>query len=118
MLLVLPDGRTFHLWSDVGGVNAVSNITLTLSDAAASTLPESIALSSGTFRPFDGVHAITDTFPAPAPAGPYNEPTAAGSATFTSVFGGMTPAQANGTGRSMSRTILQAMAEASLAAGR
>ena len=97
MLLVLPDGRTFHLWSDVGGVNAVSNITLTLSDAAASTLPESIALSSGTFRPFDGVHAITDTFPAPAPAGPYNEPTAAGSATFTSVFGGMTPAQANGT---------------------
>ena len=96
MLLVSPDGRTFHFWSDVGGVNAVSNITVTLADSGAATLTDSGTLTSGTFRPFNA-STTGDTFPAPAPAGPYNEPTTIGAATFTSVFGGMTPAQANGT---------------------
>lgn len=96
MLLVAPNGATFHFWSDVGGTTDANNITVTVADSGAATLPDVTALSSGTFRPFNAA-TTGDTFPLPAPAGPYNEPTSAGSATFTTVFGGLTPAQANGT---------------------
>ena len=38
MLLVSPSGATFILFSDVGGLSAVGPVTLTLDDAAASSL--------------------------------------------------------------------------------
>ena len=45
MLLVSPDDRTFHFWSDVGGgpilTNGVepSDITVTVSDGGSEVLP-------------------------------------------------------------------------------
>ena len=92
-LLVGPGGQTYVFMSDVGGAVATSGVTITFDDAAGSQLPNSGSLSSGTFRPTD--YAVDpDTFPAPAPAGPYNAAPPAGSSTFATVYGGAAP---NGT---------------------
>jgi hypothetical protein len=98
ILLVGPGGQKFIPISDVGGIfSTTTNVTITLSDAGASLLPSSGALASGTFKPTDYGTAGTDSFVAPAPAGPYQEPASAGAATFTSVFGGLSGASVNGT---------------------
>jgi len=55
--------------SDAGGTLDLVNVTLTLDDAAASLLPDGGQIVSGTFKPAD--FEPGDTFPAPAPAGPY-----------------------------------------------
>ncbi len=92
-LLVGPGGQTYVFMSDVGGAVATSGVTMTFDDAAASQLPNSGALASGTFRPTDFA-VDPDTFPAPAPAGPYNSAPTAGTSTFATVYGGAAP---NGT---------------------
>ena len=72
VLLVGPTGQKVIVMSDVGGGNPVSGVNLTLSDGAAASLPLSTTLVSGTFKPTDYTTADgADTFPAPAPAGPY-----------------------------------------------
>jgi hypothetical protein len=105
MLLVAPTGQRFVIISDVGGTAGCgfSNINITLDDSAATQLPNNDAtgcppstpITSGTYRPTNIVFgAESDDFPAPAPAGPYNHPAPAGTATFASVFNGLNP---NGT---------------------
>ena len=84
ILLVGPAGQKVLLMSDAGGGNSVTNLTLTFDDAASSNLPELSTILAGTFRPTD--YPPADSFPAPAPAGPY--------ATSLSVFNG---SSANGT---------------------
>ena len=97
MLLLGPSGQTFHFWSDVGGSNAVSNITVTVADDGATPLPDSAPLVDGTtYKPFNA-DTTGDEFPLPAIGPPYNEPAPAGSATFASVFNGLTADQVNGT---------------------
>ena len=97
MLLLGPSGQTFHFWSDVGGANPVSDITVTVADDGATTLPDSGPLVDGTtYKPFNA-DTTGDDFPPPAFGPPYNEPAAAGSATFASVFNGLTADQVNGT---------------------
>ncbi len=95
LLLVGPGGQKFIPMSDVGDLTAANGITLILDDAAGSAIPTggSSVVPSGTFRPTD-VNSGADTFPAPAPSGPYNSPAPAGVATFATVFNGSTP---NGT---------------------
>ena len=52
MLLVGPGGQKYVFFSDVGGLFSVTtNVTITLSDAAASLLPSAGSLASGTFQP-------------------------------------------------------------------
>jgi len=65
MLLVGPGGQTATIMSDAGGGNNVHYLTITLDDQAASPLPDSQALTSGTFQPTD--YEPGDPFPAPAP---------------------------------------------------
>ncbi|HJT65584.1 MAG TPA: lamin tail domain-containing protein [Pyrinomonadaceae bacterium] len=97
MLLLGPSGQTFHFWSDVGGANAVSDVTVTVADDGATSLPDSGPLVDGTtYKPFNADTA-GDDFPLPAPGPPYNEPASAGAATFASVFNNLTADQANGT---------------------
>ena len=97
MLLLGPSGQTFHFWSDVGGTNAVSDITVTVADNGATPLPDSAALVDGaTYEPFNA-DTTGDDFPVPAIGPPYNEPAPAGSATFASIFNGLTADQVNGT---------------------
>jgi subtilisin-like proprotein convertase family protein len=94
VLLVSPSGQNFVPMSDTGGTNAVTGITLTLSDSAASQIPDDTTLTTGTFRP-TSVNALgQNAFPSPAPSGPYNNAAPAGSSTFASLFTGTNP---NGT---------------------
>jgi hypothetical protein len=67
MMLSGPNGNNYILFSDVGGSGAVSGLNLVLDSTATTALPDSTALSSGTFRPSDFQVAV-DTFAAPAPA--------------------------------------------------
>src|SRR5436190_2128148 len=73
VLLVGPAGQKVLVFSDVGGSFSPSNVTVTLSDAAASSLPSSGSFATGTYKPTNYVDASEggDNFPAPAPAGPY-----------------------------------------------
>jgi len=91
-LLVGPGGQKFLMMGDAGGANALSNVNITLDDAAATALPDGTAITSGTFRPAS--YSGSDTFPAPAPAGPYNPAAPDGTGTFANVFNGINP---NGT---------------------
>ena len=76
-------GRNAIIMSDVGGAQAVNNITLTLDDAAANALPDNGPLTSGTFRPTNIDSGIPDSFPAPAPTPSGNS--------LLSVFNGENP---------------------------
>src|SRR6266516_2858274 len=69
VLLVSPTGQKVIVMSDAGGGGDVNNVSLTLSDGAAAALPDSGQVVSGTFKPTN--FGTGDTFPAPAPAGPY-----------------------------------------------
>ncbi len=71
VLLVTPNGSSFVLMSDAGGI--ASNINLTFDDAATSILPQNAALASGSFKPTDYFFGGTDFYPQPAPIRPYNE---------------------------------------------
>lgn len=96
LLLVGSTNQAFQFMSDAGdATTAVSNINLSLDDAAASALPNGTALTGGTFRPSDysGGVGETDPYPAPAPAS-FNRPAPSGAATFASVYNGTNP---NGT---------------------
>jgi subtilisin-like proprotein convertase family protein len=68
VLLQGPDGQTVLLMSDVGGTVDLVGTTLTFEDGAAS-MPVAGPLPSGTYSPTNA--GTGDTFPAPAPAGPY-----------------------------------------------
>ncbi|MBC7898834.1 MAG: carboxypeptidase regulatory-like domain-containing protein, partial [Saprospiraceae bacterium] len=87
ILLEGPAGQKFIVMSDVGG-NTRTNLgphTLVFTDSAASVIPDSGPLVAGTFRASN--IDTTDTFPAPAPAGPYSYPAPSGTSTFASTFG-------------------------------
>jgi uncharacterized repeat protein (TIGR01451 family) len=87
MLLVGPGGLNAIIWSDVGGgidVLAANLVTITLDDAAASSLPDASQIVPGTFQPTN--IGAGDAFPGPAPA--------PGGGSALSVFNGADP---NGT---------------------
>jgi subtilisin-like proprotein convertase family protein len=86
VLLVGPGGQKVLLMSDAGGSGDVSGVNLTFDDNAATAIPDSTTLTSGTFRPAN--YGTGDVLPAPAPAGPYPDPQQ------LSVFSGSNP---NGT---------------------
>lgn len=96
ILLVSPTGQKFILMSDAGGSSAVTNRTLTFSDAAATQVPDA-SLASGTYRPAN-YETANDVFATGAPAGPYGDPgpggTPAGTGTLNGTFSGASP---NGT---------------------
>ncbi len=68
VLLVGPAGQKVMLLSDLGAGVAVSDITLNFDDAAL-PISSTAALATGTYHGTD--ISSGDTFPAPAPAGPY-----------------------------------------------
>jgi subtilisin-like proprotein convertase family protein len=96
ILLVSPSGRKMIIMSDAGGLNGVTNVTITLDDAAATAIPDAAALTTGSFRPGNYL-TVQDPFAAPAPAGPYLTPQTGGTDTLTSAFTGMAGGNPNGT---------------------
>jgi subtilisin-like proprotein convertase family protein len=67
VLLVGPNGQNAIIMSDVGGGINISEVTLTLGDAAASSLPDNAQLNTGRFKPTN-INDGVDIFPGPAPA--------------------------------------------------
>jgi subtilisin-like proprotein convertase family protein len=78
IMLVGPQGQMAVLMSEVGGEDelSVTNLTLTLDDDAANSLPLDTALTSGTFKPTERDHPLLFDFPLPVPAGNSNAPAA------------------------------------------
>jgi subtilisin-like proprotein convertase family protein len=68
LALVGPLGQAVMLMSDVGGGDDVNGVSLTFAADAFAALPGG-AIVSGVFRPTNS--GASDTFLAPAPAGPY-----------------------------------------------
>jgi hypothetical protein len=103
ILLVGPTGASIDLLSNVGAGSDTSGagVTITLDDAAASQLPQSGTLASGSFKP-TAYSNPRDSFPAPGPGIPACSAMAApggafcpgASATLASIFNGSDP---NGT---------------------
>jgi subtilisin-like proprotein convertase family protein len=96
-LLVGPTGKSIVLLSNVGPSippDSASNVTVTFSDSG-STIPQNVPLdapgSSVTAKPVDYTGTDTDSFPAPAPSGPYGTPAPKGSATLGGTFDGTNP---------------------------
>ena len=94
LLLVSPAGQKMVIMSDAGGMLGLDSIaTLVLRDRGI-TIPESSEIPPGLYIPTN-YEAVNDTFPAPAPAAPYNYPgpggTPAGSATLLNSFAGSNP---------------------------
>lgn len=76
VLLVGPTGAKYVLMADTGGPFAINDpptVTLTFSDIAAQTLPDSATLFTDAFKPTSCETPVL-SFAAPAPAGPYVEP--------------------------------------------
>jgi hypothetical protein len=65
-ILLAKGAANAIIMSDVGGGTDVVGVNLTLSDAAATSLPDSTVLTSGTFKPTN--IGGGDVFPAPAPS--------------------------------------------------
>ena len=82
VLLVGPGGQNIKLMSDAGLDGNLSGATLTFSDAADASLPDSDPIVPGVYRPTN--FGAADPFPAPAPA-----PSGAGA---LSIFDGTNPA--------------------------
>ncbi|HEV7859146.1 MAG TPA: carboxypeptidase-like regulatory domain-containing protein, partial [Pyrinomonadaceae bacterium] len=104
MLLVNPAGTVKYLiFSDVGGVNSTCGATcdngvnlgtagptISLSDTATQTLQDTTLPTTGAWKPADYAGG-SDTFPAPAPAGPYTSPGATDTPTMNSTLGATSP---------------------------
>ena len=71
VLLVGPRGQKVVVMSDAAGSGRLDNVRLTLDDRAAEVIPfnPSTPILSGTYKPTN--HQGADTFPSPAPGGPY-----------------------------------------------
>ena len=98
-LLVGPNGAKFILMADAGGslpLNA-PGVTLTFSDAAGAVLPNSAPLTTGIFEPTSWEPGQL-SFPAPAPAAPYNEPGSTVGGTGTQTLLGNFPRFSNSNG--------------------
>jgi subtilisin-like proprotein convertase family protein len=84
ILLVGPTGEKVLLISDCGGADNLNNLTFTLDDVGP-PLPNATIITTGLYRPTN--YSDSETFNAPAPAGPYAE-------LSLTVFNGLNP---NGT---------------------
>lgn len=68
ILLVSPSGKKMVLMSDAGGGHGVSGVTLNFADANSASLPDSLPITSGDFKP-SNYEGNSDSFSAPAPSG-------------------------------------------------
>jgi subtilisin-like proprotein convertase family protein len=81
MMLVAPNGARAIILSDVGGEFSISNVNITLDDAALSNLPDEAPITSGTYKPTN--FEPNDPFVNPAPSTSAN--------TALSTFNGSSP---------------------------
>ena len=91
VLLVSPGGQAMLVMSDVGGNNNFVDVNITLSDGAASLMPNT-SFASGSYRPTDSndFDLCGESLPGPAPATTASAGFC-GTATLQSTFGGINP---------------------------
>ncbi len=91
IVLVGPTGAALLIQDGAGDDPDEVNVTYTLSDTGATVLPDAAAWPAGTYKPT--AYFTGDAFPAPGPGTTYGNPgpAGAGTATFSSVFGGTNP---------------------------
>ncbi len=91
IVLVGPTGAALLIQDGAGDDPDMVNVTYTLSDSGATVLPDTTAWTAGTYKPT--AYFTGDAFPAPGPGTAYGNPgpAGAGTATFSSVFGGTNP---------------------------
>jgi uncharacterized repeat protein (TIGR01451 family) len=82
VLLVGPGGQKIMLMGDCGGGNARNGVLLAFDDSASSSVPDSTAIPSGTYKPTNN-DSTSDNFPSPAPGAPF--------ATTLAAFNGQNP---------------------------
>jgi len=82
ILLVGPNGQKVILMSDAGGEHRLSDVRLMFDDGTLALLPDESQISSGISKPTDHEPGM-DSFPVPAPGGPYD--------TNLAVFNGINP---------------------------
>ncbi len=97
MMLVSPTGQKCVFWSKCGRGTPATDVNATITDRAFdfAPLPDEFEIWSEQFRPTDRAgtfNAVTNNFPAPAPAPPYGSVPL--SEAFHNAFGGHSP---NGT---------------------
>jgi hypothetical protein len=85
IVLVAPSGQALEIQCGAGGLTDAAGLYLTFDDLGAQ-LPDDDPLASGTFRPAQ--YCASGPFPAPGPLS-YSSPAPAGTATFASVFNGL-----------------------------
>jgi hypothetical protein len=73
VLLVGPQGQTFILMADAGGMVPTGPITLSFSDSAGVVLSDNEQNTTSNREPTSWTTPVAD-FASPAPSGPYNEP--------------------------------------------
>jgi subtilisin-like proprotein convertase family protein len=83
VLLVGPNGQSLILMSDAGGNMDIVNQTITFDDTGT-PIPDALTITTGTYSPAD-YGGVPDSFPAPAPQGPFPDPQR------LSVFNGTAP---------------------------
>jgi Ca2+-binding RTX toxin-like protein len=89
--LVGPTGAALMLQDCSGGDGDLVNVDTTFDDAAAAFLPQTVAWTSGNYKPSKNCPGVPD-FPAPGPGTSYGVPgPIAGSATLKSTFEGIDP---------------------------
>ncbi|MEO7672627.1 MAG: VCBS repeat-containing protein [Pyrinomonadaceae bacterium] len=88
IVLVGPTGAALLLQSGAGDDPNMVNVTYTISDTGATLLPNATAWPAGTYKPT--TYFTGDDFPPPGPGTTYSNPgpAGAGTATFSSTFGG------------------------------
>ena len=84
LLLVSPSGQTFVFLSDASVLPQYQpkDSVYNFADDAATTIPQASQFLPGSYKPTNRPSSGNDTFPAPAPAGPYTN------TTFASAFNG------------------------------
>lgn len=75
IILQAPNGATTLLMSNAGSSNDITNVSLTFSDSAGSSLPDTTLISSGTYKP--SAYGSTAVPPGAGPAAPYGATLAA-----------------------------------------
>ena len=89
MLLVAPNGKGFVVMSDAGGSTAANPVVFRLTDRSDTPIPDGLP-SFKEYRTTN--YAGSDTFPSPAPAGPYgNNGSGESTDSLSAFFDGIDP---------------------------
>jgi large repetitive protein len=84
LVLVGPTGAALSLMGNCGGSGEVSDLELTISDAATSLFPQDTTFASGSYKPTQ--YGSIGSFPSPGPGLAYNSSPTFGASSLSATF--------------------------------